>query len=60
MSIAEWVRQALAMARRREPVGEIGKKLEVIRAATQHEYPVGDIQEMLVEIEKGYGTGMHP
>ena len=60
MSIAEWVRQALDLARRREPVGEIGKKLEVIRAATQHEYPVGDIQEMLVEIEKGYGTGMHP
>jgi len=60
MSIAEWVRQALDLARRREPVGEIGKKLEVIRAATQHEYPVSDIQGMLAEIEKGYGTGMHP
>ena len=60
MSIAEWVRQALDLARRREPVGEIGKKLEVIRAATRHEYPVSDIQGMLAEIEKGYGTGMHP
>jgi len=44
MSIAEWVRQALDLARRREPVGEIDKKLEVIRAATQHEYPVSDIR----------------
>jgi hypothetical protein len=60
MSIAEWVRQALDLARRREPVGDIGKKLEVIRAATRHEYPVSDIREMLAEIEKGYGTGMHP
>ena len=60
MSIAEWVRQALDLARRQEPVVEIGKKLEVIRVATQHEYPLSDMQGMLAEIEKGYGTGMHP
>lgn len=57
MSIAEWVRQALDFARRREPSGGVGKKLEVIRAAAQHEYPVADIDEMLAEIESGYGTG---
>ena len=56
MSIAEWVRQALELARRREPVGSAGKKLEVIRAAALHEYPVGDIGDMLAEIERGYGT----
>ena len=33
MSIAEWVRQALELARRREPAGGVSKKLEVIRAA---------------------------
>jgi hypothetical protein len=33
MSIAEWVRQALDLARRREPGAALGKKLEVIRAA---------------------------
>src|SRR5437773_10227525 len=33
MSIAEWVRQALDLARRREPGAGVGKKLEVIRAA---------------------------
>src|SRR5437773_9502699 len=60
MSIAEWVRQALDLARRREPLGGAGKKLEVIRAAAQHDYPVGDIDSMLAEFEKGYGTGVHP
>lgn len=60
MSIAEWVRQALDLARRREPTGSVGKKLEVIRAAAKHEYPVSDIDDMLVEIERGYGTGERP
>ena len=60
MSLAEWVRQALDMARRKEPMGGAAKKLEVIRAAAQHDYPSGDIDTMLAEIEKGYGAGMHP
>jgi len=30
MSIAEWVRQALVQARRREPSCEVASKLEVI------------------------------
>jgi hypothetical protein len=54
MSIAEWVRQALALARRREPVGDVGKKLEIIRAAAKHRFPTGDIETMLAEIEQGY------
>jgi hypothetical protein len=57
LSIAEWVRQALELARRREPVGSIGKKLEVIRAAARYDYPVRDIEGMLAEIERGYGMG---
>ncbi len=60
MSIAEWVRQALDLACRREPIGGASKKLEVIRAAAEHEYPVSDIEGMLAEIEKGYGTGAQP
>jgi len=39
LSLAEWVRQALDLARGRESVGSISKKLEVIRAAAQNEYP---------------------
>ena len=57
MSIAEWVRQALELARRREPLGSAGKKLEIIHVAAQHQYPVGDIDTMLAEIEAGYATG---
>jgi hypothetical protein len=60
MSIAEWVRQALELARRREPIGDSGKKLAVIRAAAQHDFPVSDIESMLADIEKGYATGSHP
>ncbi|HMD83793.1 MAG TPA: CopG family transcriptional regulator [Terriglobia bacterium] len=54
ISIAEWVRQALDQAHRREPVGKAGKKLEVIRAASRLDYPTGDIGSMLAEIEMGY------
>ena len=60
MSLAEWVRQALDLARRREPLGDAGKKIAVIRAATQHDYPTGDIDKMLAEIERGYGSGPQP
>jgi hypothetical protein len=49
----------LDLARRREPVGGVSKKLEFIRAAAQHDYPVTDIDDMLAEIERGYGTGVH-
>ncbi|MGC0778932.1 MAG: hypothetical protein WCD68_17150 [Candidatus Acidiferrum sp.] len=59
MSIAEWVRQALDLARRREPSEGLDKKLAAIRAAAKHEFPVGDIDRMLAEIEQGYGSGEH-
>ena len=57
MSIAEWVRQALALARRREPLGDVEKKLAAIRAAARHESPTSDIDTMLAEIERGYSGG---
>jgi hypothetical protein len=57
MSIAEWVRQALALARRREPSSDVGKKLGVIRAAVRHDFPSADIYSMLAEIENGYSAG---
>ena len=59
MSIAEWVRQALDLARRREPITDVGKKLEIIRAAVRYDNPSGDIEDMLAEIESGYGSGAH-
>lgn len=60
MSLAEWVRQALQLARRSEPGRDYRKKLEVVRAAVQHEFPSGDIETMLEEIENGYVGGTRP
>jgi hypothetical protein len=59
MTIAAWVRQALEMARRREPTGEVSKKLQVVRAAAGHRYPVSDVDQMLREIESGYVGASH-
>ncbi len=55
MTVAEWVRQVLRAARRSEPLSEIGKKLDVVRAASRHSFPSGDIDQMLGDIERGYG-----
>jgi hypothetical protein len=53
-SIAEWIRQALALAHRRDPVKNTDQKLDIIRAAARHDFPVKDIAGMLAEIEMGY------
>jgi len=60
MTIAEWVRQALASARRQEPAGSASKKLDAVRRAVQHSAPSGDIESMLAEIESGYVPGPQP
>ena len=60
MSVAEWVRQALAHPHRREPIGDMEKKLAAIRAAAKHEFPTADIKTMLAEIERGYLSGYQP
>lgn len=54
MSIAEWVRQALALARRCEPRVGVAKKLVAIHKGSQYAFPSGDIAQMLREIEAGY------
>ncbi len=58
MTTAEWVRQALRAAQRRQPTGNVDRKLAAVRAATRHRFPTADIGQMLREIEQGYaGTG---
>ncbi len=54
LSVSEWVRRVLREARRREPEGDVGKKLDVIRAASKNSFPTADIDQMLDEIERGY------
>lgn len=54
MTVAEWVRQALRSARRRQPLGDAARKLATVRAAARHQFPTGDIEQVLDEIERGY------
>ena len=56
MSIAEWVRQALQLAKRQEPTGSVGKKLDAVRQAVRSQFPTADIDTMLAEIEAGYNS----
>ena len=56
LTIAAWVRRALTAARRREPEGDAGKKLDIVRAATRRAYPTAEIGDMLADIESGYGV----
>lgn len=53
--VSEWVRRTLREARRRESEGDLDSKLAAVRAAVRHELPTADIDEMLAEIERGYG-----
>ncbi len=54
MTVAEWVRQALRSARRAESSADPDKKIAAVREAARGEYPTGDIQQMLTEIEGQY------
>ncbi len=54
MTVAAWVREALAAARRAESAGNAGRKLDAVRHAARHDFPTGPIGEMLAEIERGY------
>ena len=56
LPLSEWVRRALRAAQRREPRGDLNGKLGAVRQAAAHEFPTADIEGMLAEIERGYGT----
>lgn len=53
-------KQALKPARRSEPAGSVGKKLEVIRRYSKCQFPVRDIQDMLAEIAADYSVVRPP
>jgi hypothetical protein len=56
MTTSEWVRRALRRARRDRTSGNPARKLAAIQAATRHSFPTGDIDQMVAEIEQGYGS----
>ena len=55
MTVSEFVRETLREARRKVASGNTERKLAAIRAADRHAYPTADIDQMLGEIERGYG-----
>lgn len=55
MTVSEYVRETLREARRKVASGDTERKLAAIRAADRHAYPTADIDQMLGEIERGYG-----
>ncbi|MCW8984589.1 MAG: ribbon-helix-helix domain-containing protein [Thermoanaerobaculales bacterium] len=55
MTVSEFVRETLREARRKVASGDMERKLAAIRAADRHAYPTADIDQMLGEIERGYG-----
>lgn len=56
LTLAEWVRGRLREAAREVPSGDAQRKLESVRAASRYEFPTGDIDQILEEIERGYGS----
>ena len=54
VTTAEWVRRALRIARRSQPLTDAGRKLHVVRVGARHAFPAPDIDQMLAEIERGY------
>lgn len=56
MTVSAWVRRSLRESRRDEPRYDVDRKLAAVREAVEHAYPTGDIEEMLGDIEHGYGV----
>jgi hypothetical protein len=52
MAVDDWVRQAIDVARREEGSGDLARKLAAIRRAAQYNFPTGDIDTMLADIER--------
>ena len=55
MTVSEFVRETLREARRKVASGDTERKLAAIRAADRYAYPTADVDQMLGEIERGYG-----
>jgi hypothetical protein len=55
LTVSEWARRAMRQARRAGSDADPARKLAGIRAASRHAFPTADIEQMLREIESGYG-----
>ena len=57
MTVAEWVRQALAAARRESSTADVDRKLTAIRTAVRHAAPTGSMERLIGETERAYAAG---
>jgi hypothetical protein len=53
MTVSEWVRMGLRHARASEGARDVQAKLDAIRRAATHDYPTGDIEQLLDETARG-------
>jgi hypothetical protein len=53
--VASWVRGVLREAMARETTADVRPKLEALRTAMAYEFPAPPIEQMVAEIEAGYG-----
>lgn len=54
LTTAAWVRETLRRAREETVYPDAVRKLRAVREASAFAYPVGDVDEMLADIEGGY------
>ncbi|HET9210126.1 MAG TPA: ribbon-helix-helix protein, CopG family [Thermoanaerobaculia bacterium] len=54
MTVDDLIRRVLLEAKRLHPNPTVDLKLQAVRNATRHEFPTGDIDQMLREIEQGH------
>ena len=53
-TVSQWVRSTLRHARTQQPRHEQSRKLTALREALTHDFPTGDIDDLLAETERGY------
>jgi len=56
LSVAEWVRSALRRARASDAGRPAAEKLRALHTGAKHEFPTGEIDELLADIERGHGA----
>lgn len=54
LSVSEWVRSAIRLARSRRPQASTESKLKAVAVGYSLAFPTADIEQMLGEIESGY------
>ncbi len=57
LTMSEWVRAAIRIARRQRSCGDADQKVAAIRTAAAHAFPTGEVETMLADISAGYDAG---